>query len=66
MLEFAANAGAAMWDLIRPDVFFEVFLRIQSRARFQHDHIQSALGQHFRGGPACGARANNAYVIDLR
>ena len=66
MPELSADANAAMRQLIRPDVLFEILLRIQRRARLQHHDTQAAFSQHFRGGAAGRARSNDADVIHLR
>ena len=62
----AADADAAMRQLVGPDVLFEILFRIQRRARFQHHHVQAAFGEHFRGRAACRARSNDADVIHFR
>src|SRR5262249_9173431 len=62
----ATNAGAAMWQLVRPDVLFKVSYRIQRAPRFQHDHAESTLCENFRGRAAARAGADDADVVSFR
>ena len=63
---FAADANPAMRQLVGPHVLLEIFFRIQRRACFQHDYVQAAFGEHFRGRAASRARSNDADVIHFR
>jgi hypothetical protein len=59
-------ADAAMRQVIRPDMFFEILGRIQRRPSLKHDHVQSALGEYLGRGSTGRAGADNANIVSLR
>ena len=62
----AADASAAMRQIVGPDMLLEILFRIQRRARLQHHDVQAAFGEHFGGRAARRARSNDADVIHFR
>src|SRR5579864_9646595 len=58
----AANARATMGQLIRPDVLFEIFGRIQRATSFKHDNAQPAFGENFRGRDRKSTRLNSSHM----
>src|SRR5215470_505408 len=54
-----------MWQLVRPDMLFEILLWIQRRPGLKHDHTETAFGKNFRGGAAGGAGADDANVVNF-
>src|ERR1700759_3575853 len=59
----AANACAAMWQIVGPRQHFEVFFGIYWRAGFEERDAQSAFGENFRGHAAAGAGTDNHNVV---
>ncbi len=47
--KLAANANATVRQIVRPEVFFVIFFRIERRAGLEHDNVQPAFGQNLGG-----------------
>ena len=62
----AADARAAMRQVVGPDVLFVVTLGNQRRSGFEQRDAQAAFGEHLGRGASRGAGADDANVIGFR
>ena len=59
----AADSGAAMRQLVRPDMLFVIARGNEWRAGFQQRDAQSAFAEHLGSGASRRSRANDADII---
>ena len=57
-------AGAAVRNLVRPDMLLQV-CHAQHRARFEQEHADAQVGEHFRDRAAAGPGADHDDVVDF-
>jgi hypothetical protein len=54
-----------MWEVVRPDVLFEVNHRVEWWPGLEHGDIQSAFAKNLRGRSTPSSRSDNADVVNL-
>src|SRR4051794_10436335 len=59
-----AFTGAALFQLRRPHVLFEILGRIQHGTRFDQSYIDPEIGKHFDGGASTCSGSNDNDVVD--
>ena len=59
------GSGAAMGQVVGPDVLLVISLGDKWRASLKQRDTQTALREHLGGGASRGAGADDAYVIRL-
>src|SRR6266852_3984144 len=61
----AADAGAAVRQIVRPQEHLEILVRSDVRPGFEEHAVQAALGENLRGHASARTGADNANVILL-
>ena len=64
-ISLGVGSGAAMIDLVRPDMLLEILHGIEHGPGFQQRNVNPQIRQYLHHRPASGARTNHHYVVHL-